>query len=271
MLSHLIQPGVFLAFLLTLLAGLSTGVGSAMAFFSRRTNKTFLSLSMGFSGGVMVYVSFVEILPKAVEALARDWGPTGGAWLGAASFFGGMLFMAALDRLVPEDGNPHEPHTVEEMKRPADPRLLRMGLITALAIGLHNFPEGLATFMSALEDPMLGWSIAVAVGLHNIPEGIAVSVPVYFATGSRARAFWLSMLSGLSEPVGAGLGFLVLRPFFSPTVFGLVFGAVGGIMVFISMDELLPTAREYSRGHTSLYGMIAGMMLMALSLLFFGV
>ena len=146
---------------------------------------------------------------------------------------------------------------------------MRMGLFTALAIAIHNFPEGLATFAAALADPALGISTAIAIAIHNIPEGISVSVPIYYATGDRKKAFVYSFASGLSEPVGALLGYFVLRAYFSDTVFGVLFAGVGGIMVFISLDELLPTAKEYGEGHVAIYGLIAGMALMALSLLLF--
>ena len=144
-----------------------------------------------------------------------------------------------------------------------------MGLFSALAIAVHNFPEGLATFMAALTDPTLGISIAVAVAIHNIPEGVAVSVPVYYATKSKRKAFWLSFLSGLAEPVGAIIGFFILRPFFSEATFGVIFAAVAGIMIYISLDELLPTAEEYGEHHIAIGGLVAGMLVMALSLLMF--
>lgn len=144
-----------------------------------------------------------------------------------------------------------------------------MGMFSALAIGIHNFPEGLATFTSALQDPTLGISIAVAIAIHNIPEGIAVSVPLYYATGSKKKAFKWSFLSGLAEPVGATIGFLILMPFMSDVVFGVLFASVAGIMVFISLDELLPTAEKYGEHHLAIYGLIAGMAVMALSLLMF--
>ena len=146
---------------------------------------------------------------------------------------------------------------------------MRLGTFTALAIAIHNFPEGLATFTSAIKDPALGVAIAVAVAIHNIPEGIAVSVPIYYATGDRKKAFTLSFLSGLSEPVGAIIGYLILYRFFNDVVYGVLFASVAGIMVFISLDELLPTAREYGEAHLSIYGMVAGMLVMAVSLLLF--
>jgi ZIP family zinc transporter len=148
-------------------------------------------------------------------------------------------------------------------------KLMRMGLFTALAIAIHNFPEGLATFTSAITDPSLGIAIAVAIAIHNIPEGIAVSVPIYYATGNKKKAFWYSFSSGLAEPVGAIVGYLILLPFMGPQVFGILFAGVAGIMVFISLDELLPSAREYGEHHLSIYGLIAGMAVMAVSLLMF--
>jgi len=261
------------AFGLTLFAGLSTGVGSALAFFTRQTNTRFLSIALGFSAGVMIYVSFVEIFVKARIELAEVYGDRWGYWVTVLAFFGGILIIALIDKLIPSIENPHEIRKVEEMRPNGPPgnnqKLLRMGMFTALAIAIHNFPEGLATFTAALTDPGLGIAIAVAIAIHNIPEGIAVSVPIYFATGSRKKAFWYSFASGLAEPVGALIGYLILMPFLSPVMLGILFAGVAGIMVFISLDELLPTAKEFGEHHLSIYGLIAGMGVMAISLLLF--
>ncbi len=265
------NENVLLAFTLTALAGLSTGIGSALAFFSRRTNKTFLSTSLGFSAGVMIYVSLIEIFTKAEAALVEVHGDFVGAWITVGAFFGGIVLIALIDRILPSYENPHEAHAIEEMGQSVveETRLMRMGVFTALAIGIHNFPEGLATFFGALSDPAVGIAITVAIAIHNIPEGISVSVPVYFATGSKKKAFWLSFLSGVSEPVGALIGYTILKPLFSVTVFGVLFAAVAGIMVFVSLDELLPAAKEYGKGHLAIYGLIGGMAVMAVSLLLF--
>ncbi|MBW2703870.1 MAG: zinc transporter ZupT [Deltaproteobacteria bacterium] len=262
---------VLMAFGLTLAAGLATGIGSAMAFFAKKTSTRFLSGSLGFSAGVMIYVSFVEILPKARDSLAGVYGDKGGSWAAVGGFFAGMLLIAIIDRLIPAHENPHEARCVEAIceEERKKQKLMRMGLLAALAIGIHNFPEGIATFMAALSEPAIGFSIAAAIAIHNIPEGIAVSVPIYYATGSRKKAFWFSFLSGLSEPIGALLGYFLLRTFLTPALFGFVFAGVGGIMVFISLDELFPAAREYGEGHLAIYGMVAGMMVMAASLLLF--
>jgi zinc transporter, ZIP family len=264
------DQNLLLAFALTTFAGLSTGFGSFLAFFSKRENKFFLATALGFSAGVMIYVSFVEMLPKSLEMLESVYGENGAAWLMTAGFFAGIFFIGIIDRLVPEYENPHHVRSADEITSRPDrsrQKLHRMGVFAALAIAIHNFPEGMVTFFATLHDPALGVAIAVAVALHNIPEGIAVAVPIYYATGSRQKAFWLSMLSGLAEPLGAVIGYLILRPFFSDTVFGLLFAGVAGIMVFISIDELFPAAKEYDQGHAPVYALILGMAVMALSLL----
>ena len=264
---------VLIAFGLTLFAGLSTGIGSALAFFAKRTNTRFLSVSLGFSAGVMIYVSFVEIFRISRDTLIGALGAVPGTWATVGAFFGGMLLIALIDKLVPKAENPHEIHNVEEMNQNPEAhrtkKLYRTGILAALAIAIHNFPEGLATFASALKDPKLGIAIAVAIAIHNIPEGISVSVPIYYATGNRKKAFVLSFLSGLSEPVGALIGYLLLRAVMNDVVFGVMFSAVGGIMVFISLDELLPAAHEYGEHHLAIYGLISGMAVMAVSLLLF--
>ncbi len=269
---------LFFAFALTLFAGLSTGVGGAIAFFAKKTNTRLLSIALGFSAGVMVYISFVEILAKAVENLSAELGSMGN-WVGILSFFGGILFIALIDKLVPDYENPHEMHKVEEMRdnEPSEEsqknrRLMRMGLFSAGAIALHNLPEGLATFIAALKDPQLGIAITVAIAIHNIPEGIAVSIPIFYATGSKKKAFVYSLLSGFAEPVGAIIGFLLIYFIFgfNDVVLGVVFALVAGIMVYISFDELLPAAEEYGEHHYSILGLISGMAIMAVSLLLFG-
>lgn len=265
---------VLIAFGLTLFAGLSTGIGSALALLTRKTNKTFLSVALGFSAGVMIYVSMVEIFFKAKETLVDALGLKTGNWITVASFFGGIFLIGLIDRLVPSGENPHELRMVEEMdpahqQSHSHGKLMRMGMMSALAIAIHNFPEGLATFTAALKDPSLGVAIAVAIAIHNIPEGLAVSVPIYFATGNRKKAFGLSFLSGLSEPLGALVGYLLLMRFMSDVFFGVMFASVAGIMVFISLDELLPTAREYGKPHLAIYGLVSGMLVMAISLLLF--
>jgi ZIP family zinc transporter len=295
------MENVLFALGLTLFAGMATGIGSLIAFAAKRTNYRFLSVSTGFSAGVMLYVSFVEIFYKGTAALVAAYGDYWGHWVNAGSFFAGMLFIGVIDNLIPSSENPHETHSEAEEAPLHDPaahvptakecheatvagvpgahehirrgKLMRMGLFTALAIGIHNLPEGLATFLAALNDPSLGVAIAVAVALHNIPEGVSVSVPIFYATGDRRKAFIYSFLSGLAEPVGALLAWGLIYIFLGsggavpPQVTGALFAGVAGVMVYISLDELLPTSRAYGKGHDSLLGLMGGMLVMSLSLL----
>ncbi|MBM4464123.1 MAG: zinc transporter ZupT [Chloroflexi bacterium] len=243
------------ALLLSTLAGLSTTLGSLLGIFVHQPGPRFMTLTLGFSGGVMILVSFVELLHGGIEAIG--FAPA------HLAFFGGMGAMFLIDALIPHDYMAEQHHTEEEKRQG---QLLKTGLFVALGIGIHNFPEGMAAFAGALEDPSLGIAIAVAIALHNIPEGLAVSAPVYAATGSRAKAFWWSFLSGVAEPVGAGLAALVLMPFLNETVLGFVLAAVAGVMVFISLDELVPVARSLGEEHLSIVGVASGMMVMAFSL-----
>jgi len=285
---------VWFALGLTLAAGLATGIGSIFVFLTKRTNYRFLSVATGFSAGVMLYVSFVEIFFKGAEELLVAYGAPLGDWINVGAFFAGILFIGLIDTLIPEKQNPHEVHSAKETaqlhvdaapepatekpkKEAADDEngdLMRTGLFTALAIAIHNFPEGLATFLAALQDPALGVAIAIAIALHNVPEGISVAVPIFYATGDRRKAFIYSLLSGLAEPVGALVAYAALRLFVGgpegvipPQIMGVLFAGIAGIMVYISVDELLPTSRAYGKGHDSIYGLVAGMAVMAVSLL----
>ncbi|KQC05586.1 MAG: zinc transporter ZupT [Candidatus Cloacimonas sp. SDB] len=267
------NQNVLFAFGLTLFAGLATGIGSALAFFTKRTNIKFLSVALGFSAGVMIYVSMIEIFYKAKISLQADLGVRAGYWATVGGFFAGILLIGIIDKVIPAFENPHEIHKVEEIENTSKvndtQKLMRMGMFTALAIAVHNFPEGFATFLSAIKNPTLGISIAVAIAIHNIPEGISVSIPIYYATNSRKKAFWYSFASGLAEPVGALVGYFILFYFLSDVLFGIVFSAVAGIMVYISLDELLPAAQKYGKHHLSIYGLVLGMAVMAFSLLLF--
>jgi ZIP family zinc transporter len=267
------MENIGIALLLTLLAGLATGIGSLIAFFAKTTNTKFLSFVLGLSAGVMIYVSFTEILVEAQISLTNELGETNGHWLTVFAFFSGMLLIGLIDRFIPTHSNPHEVKKVEDMRAAGQrvpinrPQLMRTGIFTALALAIHNFPEGIAVFISALQDPTLGIPITAAIAIHNIPEGIAVAVPVYYATNSKKKAFWISFLSGLSEPLGAVAAILFLMPFINDLMFGIIFAMVAGIMVFISLDELIPAAQRYDETHLPIYGVITGMAIMALSLL----
>lgn len=264
---ELTSGSILLALGLTLIAGLSTGVGSLMAFFSKITNTRFLSAALGLSAGVMVYVSFMELMPDALERIGEMYDGKEGMVYVLLAFFAGIGLIAAIDFFIPEDENPHEFHSLTSSKPSA--KLKRTGFMLALAIGIHNFPEGIATFISALDGLDVALPIVIAIAIHNIPEGIAVSVPIYHSTGSRKKALWYSVLTGLAEPVGALFGMLFLLPFWTPSVGAYMLAAVAGIMVYISFDELLPGAEEYGHHHFAIGGVIVGMIVMAFSLMLF--
>jgi len=248
------ENNVTLALILTTLAGLSTTVGSLLGLAVRKPGPRFMSATLGFSAGVMVMVSFVELLQGSAESIGFGCAHIG--------FVLGIAVIFAIDYFVPHEAAGHQ-DVPQDQK---DSKLMRMGMLVALGIGIHNFPEGMATFAGTLKDTNLGIAIAVAIAIHNIPEGLAVSAPVYAATGSRGKAFLWSFLSGVAEPVGAGLAALVLLPFLTPALLGWLLAFVAGVMVFIAFDELVPTSFSYNQGHIAILGVILGMAIMSLSL-----
>lgn len=262
------------AFLLTLAAGSATIIGALAALHPAMVRRPVMSVALGFAAGAMLFVSFVEMIPASIAELQADHG-TNANLIAYGAFFAGLLLMLLIDKLLPNRINPSEREGKENTKddglsKTDLKKLRRGGLLIALAIALHNFPEGLITFMSALENPALGVSLALAIAIHNIPEGIAIAAPLRAATGDKRRAFVYAALSGLAEPVGALIGIVLLGVTLPASTFGIILAAVGGIMVFICLDELLPAARRYgSHGHQAIYGTIAGMGVMALSLVLF--
>lgn len=255
---------------LSLLAGLCTGLGAAVALFLKRTDTRILTFSLGASAGVMVYISFMELMPAAARLLE---GESGGKWLTGGAFFGGMALACLIDRLIPEDENPHEVREAAELDSvcrtgqfSGSASVKRPALLFAIALAVHNFPEGMATMAAAFDNTGIAASVAFAVAIHNIPEGIAVAIPLLYGTGSRKKAFWFGTLSGLTEPLGALVCILILLPFLSPSLLAVLFAAVAGIMVYISFDELLPMAERWGHHHISIYGVVAGMFTMAVAL-----
>ncbi|MBM3252638.1 MAG: zinc transporter ZupT [Candidatus Omnitrophica bacterium] len=244
---------VWLPLLLAFLAGLFTLFGSFVSFFIKDLKKSYLQFSLGLSAGVMIYISFVEILTSAIKNI--------GFLKANMAFFGGIILMMLLDFVIP-----HE-YIEEHIERTVcDKKIMRAGIFTALGLAIHNFPEGLAVFMSSIVNIKLGISLAVAIALHNIPEGVAVAMPIFYATKSRRKACWYSFLSGVAEPAGAIVGMLVLMPFLKPVVLSCSLAAVAGIMIFISFDELLPLSCESKGSHVAILGIMAGMLIIALSL-----
>ncbi len=248
------ESNIIFAFAMTLIAGASTGIGSLIAFFSKKTGPRFMALCMGFSAGVMIYVSMGEILLKGKRYLMSAYGERTGYFVTIISFFAGMALLEILNKVIPES-------SVQEKGG-----MVKAGLFTALAIAIHNLPEGMATFISSLGDPALALPVVFAIAIHNIPEGISVSVPLVCGGMGRKRAFLVSFVSGLTEPLGAMLGYLILFPFMNDDIYGILFSAVAGIMVYISFDELIPTAEKSGYHGITMVGLVGGMITMAVSL-----
>lgn len=260
------------ALLLSLLAGLATSIGGALALHKKFLERPFLAMAMAFAAGAMLFVSFVEIIPLGLTALGETYDSRTSRWIVYGAFFVGIIFVALIDKVLPKSFNPNEIEGKEDdlssSDRKVNKRLLRSGLLVALVLGLHNFPEGMSTFFATYQDVSAGIVLAVAIAIHNIPEGIAVAAPVYAATKSRKKAFWWATISGLAEPVGAVIALVLVNTFIPQQLFGVMFGLIAGMMVFIAIDELLPGARRYQTDkHQVVYGLLAGMIIVALSLL----
>jgi len=247
---------IFIPLLLAFLAGISTLVGSLIFLFIKKFNRKSLSFFLGLSAGAMIYLSFMELLPSSLRSIG--FIPTN------ILFFLGILFIGIIDFIVPH----HYSKVCFKNGTPYN-KLMMTGTMTILGITIHNFPEGAAVFMSSYGNLKFGLLIALATALHNIPEGIAVSVPIYYATRNKWKSIGYSFIAGIAEPIGAVITFLVLRPFISSTFLAYLFAFIAGIMVFISLDELLPSCFEHSQGHRAIIGIITGMFLIASSLIFF--
>ena len=252
----------FYALMLTVFAGLATVPGSIFAMFTKKTNTKLLACSLGFSAGVMIYVSMAELMVKSNDYLLNYHGDFIGNVISVCSFFGGIILIALIDYFIPSaEGDIGNTGQTVSLKR--------MGILTTAAIAIHNFPEGLVTFASTLSDINLGIMIAVAIAIHNIPEGIATALPIYFATGNRKKSFIISFISGITEPIGAILGYTVMKPYLNDSIMGIMFAGVAGIMMFISLEELLPMAHEYEKSKITILSVISGMAIMAISLIMF--
>lgn len=272
------EGNILIAFALTFIAGISTAIGGLLAFFVKRENISIMALGLGFSAGVMIYVSLVEMIPQSEVLLAKTLSSDIASWVSLSAFFIGIAIAALIDKFMPDHIEPEMLNNIEgentiENCHLLDPvkckRLKRVGAFTAMAIAIHNFPEGLATFMAGMSDLTVGISIATAIAIHNIPEGISVALPIYHATHKKRKAFKYAALSGMTEPLGAIIGYLFLRTLLNDLTFGISFAVVAGIMIYISFDELIPLARDYGDGHKEIAGIIIGMLVMGISLQLF--
>ncbi len=263
-----------LALTVSLLAGLATSIGGLLVLNKRTLQREWLAVALAFAAGAMIVVSLIQIVPLGVEYMMEEFSERTSLLIVWTSFFGGILLVLAIDRLLPEVLNPNEMEGREDSLDVDDAAstksLIRSGALVALVLGLHNFPEGMATFFTTYQDPHVGITLAVAIAIHNVPEGIAVAAPVYAATKSRKMGFWWATISGLTEPVGALFGALLVSWVVPAQFFGVFYGAVAGMMIFLALDELLPGAWRYQTDkHQTVYGILGGMAAMATSLVLF--
>lgn len=276
------MENVSFAFLLVFLAGMATSLGSVIPFFVRRGGRKFLSAVMGFSAGVLIYLALAGLMGESHESLEAVYSAKTGGLFSVAAFFAGVLIISIADHFSGschsfhhshkhhcENGKPgKEEHDGNSEKHSYNEKLLRTGLFTAITLSIHNLPEGFAIFMAALKEPAMAVPMTIAVAVHNVPVGIAIAMPVYFATRRKRKAFLYTFLTGLTELIGAVLGYLIFSPYLNEALFGIVFAVAAGIMIFLSFDELLPVSREYGGQHISLYGLLSGMAVMAVTLVF---
>lgn len=257
------NPNFAIALAVCCVAALSTVIGSLFVIFSKEPSPRLLAFGLAFAGGAMVYVSLVEIFWKAEQGFVQVHDEKTAYIFATLAFFAGALLLILMDRSIPN------PHGAISSANGEQNHIKRVGLLAAFAITAHNLPEGLATFLATLENPVVGIPLAAAIAIHNIPEGVSIAIPVYYATGSKKKALLATCLSALAEPAGALIGYAILAPFLTPSLFAIVFGMIAGAMVFLALDELLPTAKRYAQGHETVYGIVCGMAALAASLILF--
>ena len=262
---HALPEHYELGLFITFLAGMTTVLGGCFTFFIKKDNLKSLSFVLGLSAGVMIFLGLTEILTNSNELLYKYF-PNKAGWLVFLGFFIGVLVALLIDWLIPD-------HIEEDLFVKQDEcisnshRIKRAGLLTAIAISMHNFPEGLSTFFMTTQSVTLGISVALAIAIHNVPAGIAIALPIYHATGKKRLAIFYSFLSGISELIGAIIGLFLFQTFLPQFSIGLIFASVAGILVYISFDTILPLSKEYGDGHYSVFGIMSGMFVIWASLL----
>ena len=256
------------AMMITLFAGLATTIGGGIAFILKKNDLKALSVGLGFSAGVMIFLSFTDMLPEADKLLSTNF-PNNHEWLTYLGFIIGLVLAIAIDYFLP-DHIDEEDVLHPDAPSHRDYKIKRAGLFTAIAICVHNFPEGMATFFTTTQDIVLGLSVGLAIAIHNIPEGIAVALPMYHVTGKKRYAMLYAALSGITEPIGALVGMVLFGMFLPQVLVGMLMSAVAGIMIYISFDTLLPLAKEYGNWHRSLIGILSGILVIWISLILIG-
>lgn len=249
----------FIPLLLSLLAGLSTVIGAFIVFFSKSENKKLITFSLAFSAGVMITISFTDLFPTAESTLSKYHGKPIGIFFSLLFLIIGAIMAMLINYFVPEQDNN------ATRNRSSDSKLYRLGFVSMIALTLHNFPEGIATFVSAYENTALGIYIAIAISLHNIPEGISIAMPIYYSTGSKLKAFKYTFYSGIAEPIGAFMAFFFLKPFINDIILSIIFAIVAGIMLYIAFAELIPASRKYGYHKTYIFSVFLGICIIPIS------
>ena len=263
------EHNVLIAGLVTVLAASATMLGALSMVGAKESNPRLLAFGLSFAGGAMIYISLVEIFVKSQISFGDIYPVKQAYSMATLAFFAGVMLLVILDRVLP---NPHAELAGEHNSHDHETQRIQLGkvgLMATLAITAHNLPEGMATFFSTLNSPSVGISLAIAIAIHNIPEGLSIAIPIYYATGSKKKAVLATFASAIAEPIGAFLGYVILAPFIGPAVYGSVFGVIAGAMVYLALDELLPAAKRYAQGHETVYGIVSGMVIIALSLVMF--
>lgn len=237
-----------LAFLMTLIAGLSTLIGY-FAIYIKASKNNLIKISLSFAAGVMLCVSISDLIPESLSLLMVDNSKNKAFILAFLIIIIGIVITQTIDKIIPENNN----------------KLYKLGIFAMLAIILHNVPEGIATFLSASTNLTLGIAITLAIALHNIPEGITISVPIYESTGSKKKAFIYTLISGMAEPLGAILAFLFLKPVVTDNLMGIILALTAGIMLYISVNKLLVEAFKYKEKSASVIAFIIGLVFMLIS------
>ncbi|MBE6047170.1 MAG: zinc transporter ZupT [Clostridium sp.] len=246
---------------LSMLAGFSTVLGAFIVFFSKTRNKRLITFALSFSAGVMITISFTDLFPTCNKVLDKMLGKINGGLMSILFLVIGVIMAFLIDNFISEDGN-------SNICAKNNESLYRVGFVSMIALMLHNFPEGMATYISGYQNTSLGITIALAIALHNIPEGIAIAMPIYYSTKSRLKAFGYTFISGISEPFGALLSYLFLKPFINDFILSIVFALVAGIMIYISFAELIPEAKSYNHNLIYIFSLVLGICLMPISHIF---
>ncbi|MGL5351846.1 MAG: zinc transporter ZupT [Clostridium sp.] len=249
----------FIPIVLSVLAGLSTVIGAFIVFFSKSENKKLITFSLSFSAGVMITISFTDLFPQAERTLSKYNGNVSGIFFSLLFLIIGAFIAMLIDSFIPSEDKSNSTNITNDSK------LFRVGFVSMIALMLHNFPEGIATYVSAYEDTALGIYIAVAIALHNIPEGISIAMPIYYSTGSKLKAFKYTFYSGIAEPAGAIIAFIFLKPFINEIILSVIFAIVSGIMLYIAFAELIPAARKYGHHKTYLFSLFLGICIIPIS------